>query len=97
VIWAGRWNTIEELEAAVRSFVELHTHEWLIERHGHPTPGEPHLTAMGAVAVNEQGQRRVRGTGIGSPHHWVPLEISPDWCQPVTEATISRATDTFSL
>jgi putative transposase len=51
VIWAKRWNTIEELEVAVRAFVELYNREWLIERHGHKTPREAYDAAMKAVAA----------------------------------------------
>lgn len=51
VIWAKRWTTMEELQAAVRAFVELYNHEWLIERHGHRTPREASLAAMGAAAA----------------------------------------------
>ena len=51
VIWTTRWTTIEELAAAVRAFVDLYNHEWLIERHGHQTPREAYLAAMGASAA----------------------------------------------
>lgn len=51
VIWTTRWNTIEELGAAVRVFIDLYNHEWLIERHGHRTPREAYLAAMGAAAA----------------------------------------------
>jgi putative transposase len=51
VIWAKRWSTIEELEVAVRAFVELYNREWLIERHGHKTPREAYDAAMKAVAA----------------------------------------------
>ena len=51
VIWTNRWNTIEELDTAVRAFIDLYNHEWLIERHGHRTPREAYLAAMGAAAA----------------------------------------------
>ncbi len=51
MIWAKRWNTIEELEVAVRAFVEPYNREWLIERHGHKTPREAYDAAMKAVAA----------------------------------------------
>lgn len=51
VIWARRWNTIEELAAAIRAFVELYNNEWLIERHGHRTPREAYLAAIEAAAA----------------------------------------------
>ena len=51
VIWTRRWNTIEELQAAVEAFVELYNSEWLIERHGHRTPREAYLAATGAAAA----------------------------------------------
>lgn len=51
VVWTRRWNTIEELQEAVRAFVELYNREWLIERHGHRTPREAYLAATGAAAA----------------------------------------------
>jgi transposase InsO family protein len=51
VIWTKQWTTIEELEAAIRAFSELYNAEWLIERHGHRTPREAYLAAMGAAAA----------------------------------------------
>lgn len=51
VIWTRRWQTIDELQAAIAAFVQLYNHEWLIERHGHQTPREAYLAAMGAAAA----------------------------------------------
>lgn len=51
VIWARRWDTIEELAAAVRAFVELYKGEWLIERHGHRAPREAYEAAIKAAAA----------------------------------------------
>ncbi len=39
-IWTKRWESIEELRAGVKAFVERYNSEWLIERLGHRTPRE---------------------------------------------------------
>ena len=39
-IWTKRWESIEELRAGVKEFVERYNREWLIERLGHRTPRE---------------------------------------------------------
>lgn len=45
------WQTIEELAAGVRSFVESYNDGWLIERHGHCTPREAYARALQAGAA----------------------------------------------
>lgn len=51
LLWICRFETFEELRAAVRSFGRLYNREWLLERHGYRTPIEAreHLLAQ-AVA-----------------------------------------------
>ncbi|MGQ0670238.1 MAG: transposase [Actinomycetota bacterium] len=39
-IWTRRWESIEELRAAVKEFVRRYNEHWLIERLGHRTPRE---------------------------------------------------------
>jgi len=54
VLWIERFESFEELRAAVRGFAVTYNHEWLLERHGYRTPIEAraHLaaTAQGVVA-----------------------------------------------
>lgn len=40
VLWIERFETFEELRAAVRRFGRLYNREWLLERHGYRTPIE---------------------------------------------------------
>lgn len=40
VLWIERFETFEELRAAVRGFGRLYNREWLLERHGYRTPIE---------------------------------------------------------
>ena len=40
VLWIERFETFEELRAAVRAFGRLYNREWLLERHGYRTPIE---------------------------------------------------------
>ena len=48
VLWIERFETFEELRAAVRAFGRLYNREWLLERHGYRTPIEAreHLLAQ---------------------------------------------------
>lgn len=39
-LWTERFETFEELRAAVRDFGRLYNREWLLERHGYRTPIE---------------------------------------------------------
>jgi len=51
VLWIGRFETLEELRAAVRSFGRLYNREWLLDRHGYRTPIEAReLMLAGAMA-----------------------------------------------
>ncbi len=38
VLWIERFETLEDLRAAVRSFGRTYNQHWLIERHGYRTP-----------------------------------------------------------
>jgi transposase InsO family protein len=40
VLWICRFETFEELRAAVRAFGRTYNESWLLERHGHRTPIE---------------------------------------------------------
>jgi putative transposase len=40
VLWIERFDTLEELRAAVRRFARTYNERWLIERHGYSTPAE---------------------------------------------------------
>ena len=48
VLWIQRFQTFEELRAAVRSFADTYNQSWLLERHGYRTPIEAreHLLAL---------------------------------------------------
>ena len=48
VLWIERFETFEELRAAVRAFGRLYNREWLLERHDYRTPIEAreHLLAQ---------------------------------------------------
>lgn len=51
LLWIRRFETLEELRAAVREFARLYNREWLLERHGYRTPIEAReLMLAGAVA-----------------------------------------------
>jgi putative transposase len=52
VLWVERFDTLEQLRAAVRAFGRRFNAEWLIERHGFRTPTEAreHLIRQAAVA-----------------------------------------------
>jgi len=40
LLWIERFETFEELRAAVRAFGRLYNAEWLLEHHGYRTPIE---------------------------------------------------------
>lgn len=40
LLWIHRFDTVEELNRALRSFMERYNREWLIERHGWISPSE---------------------------------------------------------
>jgi len=40
ILWIERFETLEELRAAVREFSRAYSREWLIERHGYRSPLE---------------------------------------------------------
>ena len=51
VLWIERFDTHEQLRAAVRSFARRYNEHWLLERHGYRTPIEArqHLLAQPAM------------------------------------------------
>jgi len=40
VLWIERFETLDELRAAVRECARTYNHEWLLERHGYRSPLE---------------------------------------------------------
>lgn len=42
MLWIERFETLDELRAAVRAFAALYNREWLLERHNYRTPIEAH-------------------------------------------------------
>ena len=50
-IWSRTWQTVDELAAGVRTFIESYNDGWLIERHGHCTPREAYARALTAGAA----------------------------------------------
>ena len=40
MLWIGRFDTLDELRTAVRTFGRTYNQQWLIERHGYRTPTE---------------------------------------------------------
>jgi putative transposase len=52
VLWIERFETLEQLRAAVRAFGRAYNAEWLIERHSFRTPIEAreHLIRQAAIA-----------------------------------------------
>jgi len=40
VLWIERFETLDQLRAAVREFVRTYNRDWLIERHGYRSPLE---------------------------------------------------------
>lgn len=52
VLWIERFQTLDELRAAVRRFGRTYNQHWLIERHGYRTPSEArqHLIRQAAMA-----------------------------------------------
>jgi putative transposase len=53
LLWIERFETLDELRAAVRRFGRTYNDQWLIERHGYRTPIEArdHLRAQAAAAA----------------------------------------------
>jgi len=53
VLWIERFDTFEELRAAVRKFTLTYNHEWLLERHNYRTPIEArtHLATLAQPVV----------------------------------------------
>ena len=51
MLWIERFDTLEELRAAVRPFARRYNEHWLTERHGFRTPVEAreHLIRQAAV------------------------------------------------
>jgi transposase InsO family protein len=52
VLWIERFETLDELRAAIRAFAALYNREWLLERHNYRTPIEArdHLIRQAALA-----------------------------------------------
>ena len=52
VLWIERFDTFEQLRAAVREFANTYNHQWLLERHNYRTPTEArqHLLDQTLVA-----------------------------------------------
>jgi hypothetical protein len=52
LLWIERFDTHEQLRAAVRGFARRYNEHWLLERHGYHTPIEArqHLLAQAAQA-----------------------------------------------
>jgi putative transposase len=52
VLWIERFETLDELRAAVRAFAALYNREWLLERHNYRTPikARDHLIRQAAPA-----------------------------------------------
>jgi putative transposase len=52
VLWIERFDTFEELRAAVRKFAVTYNHQWLLERHSYHTPiqAREHLLNQALVA-----------------------------------------------
>jgi len=40
VLWIERFETLDELRAAVREFARTYNRDWLLERHGYRSPLE---------------------------------------------------------
>ena len=49
LLWIERFETFEELRAAVRAFGRLYNAEWLLERHGYRTPIEARQWLLAAA------------------------------------------------
>jgi len=50
VLWIERFETLDELRAAVRRFAATYNREWLIERHGYRSPLEARELMLAGVA-----------------------------------------------
>ena len=50
LLWIERFETFEQLRAAVRAFGRLYNAEWLLERHGYRTPIEAREHLLGVAA-----------------------------------------------
>ena len=53
VLWIERFDTFEQLRAAVRTFTVTYNHEWLLDHHSYRTPLEArtHPAALTQAAV----------------------------------------------
>jgi putative transposase len=53
LLWIERFDTLDELRTAIRSFGRSYNQHWLIERHGYRTPIEAreHLRAKAVTAA----------------------------------------------
>ena len=49
VLWIERFETLEELRAAIRRFARTYNHDWLIERHGYRSPIEARERLLAAA------------------------------------------------
>src|SRR5512144_3032450 len=52
ILWIERFDTLDQLRAAVRAFARRYNAEWLLERHDYRTPTEArdHLLRQAALA-----------------------------------------------
>ncbi len=48
VLWIERFETFEQLRAAVRAFARTYNEQWLLERHGYRSPREARECLLGA-------------------------------------------------
>lgn len=50
VLWIERFETLEELNAAIRAFARTYNRDWLLERHGYRSPIEAREQLLATVA-----------------------------------------------
>jgi len=51
LLWIERFDTVEALRQALRTFKERYNQEWLIERHGHQSPAAVRAAFAADVAA----------------------------------------------
>jgi putative transposase len=66
VLWIGRFDTLDELRTAVRTFGRTYNQQWLIERHGYRTPTETreHLLREGVDRNQRHEPEPTRASGL---------------------------------
>ncbi len=60
VLWIERFETFEQLRAAVRAFARTYNREWLIERLGYRSPSEAREHLLGHGMISSTVHRGVR-------------------------------------